>query len=180
MHKAVELEPYTANLRENYVLSLLLAKNFPEADKEVHKTLDMDPNYAISHYVFAQLLIAEGKYDEAVTEMEKTARLIPESAYYRAYLGYAYAKAGRTEDARKTLGQLIEESKTKFVSWIGIGDIYAGLGEFDHAYAALELAFQQGDIRMNAIRVRADIFSPHGVDPRFADLLKRVGLPPLN
>ena len=180
MLKAVELEPYTPNLRENYVLSLLLAKNFPEADMEVRKTLDMDPNYAISHYVYAQLLLAEGKFDEAVTEMEKTARLIPESAYYRAFLGYSYAKAGKTEEARKILGALIEESKTKYVSWIGIGGIYAGLGEFDHAYAALELAFQQGDIRMNALRVRADIFSPQGVDPRFAALLKRIGLPPLD
>jgi serine/threonine protein kinase/Tfp pilus assembly protein PilF len=179
MRRAVDLEPYTPNLRENYVLSLLLAKDFPEAEKEVHKTLDMDPNYAISHYVYAQLLIAEKKYDEAVVEMEKTARLIPESAYYRAYLGYAYAKDGKTEDARKILGGLIEESKTKYVSWIGIGDIYAGLGEFDHAYAALELAFQQGDIRMNAMRVRADVFSPNGVDPRFSSLLKRIGLPPL-
>jgi predicted Zn-dependent protease len=158
----------------------MAAGRYPDAEQEVRKTLDMEPGYAIAHYLHAQLLVRENKFDEAVAEMEYATHAIPESSYYRAHLGYALAKAGRTEEARKILGQLIEEAKTEYVSWLGIADIYSGLGEKDHAFAALELAYQQGDTRMGAIRIRATLEPSWTADPRFAALLKKVGLPPLN
>ena len=180
VQKAVDLEPYAPILHVNLGGSLMFAKRFDESEREFRKTISMEQTYPIGHYGYAQLLMARGKYSEAVTEMETAVRAIPESAYYRAYLGYALAKAGRTEEARKILGELIEEAKTKYVSWLGIADIYEGLDEKDHAFAALELAYQQGDTRMDCIRARAVLDSFWASDPRFADMLKKVGLPPLN
>jgi hypothetical protein len=75
---------------------------------------------------------------------------------------------------------LIEEAKTKYVSWLGIAYIYAGLNEKDHSFAALELAYQQGDPRMDSLRARANPVPSWKDDPRFAALLKKIGLPPLN
>jgi Tfp pilus assembly protein PilF len=180
VRKAVDLEPFTSILRVNLGLALMFSKRFPEAEQEFRRTLDTDPSYPIAHYGFAHILLAESKPEDAVAEMEKAIHGIPESSYYRGYLAYALAKAGKTEGARKILGELIEEARTKYVSWLGIADIYAGLGEKDHSFAALELAYQQGDTRMNAIRALADLDSYWRNDPRFADLLKKVGLPPLN
>ena len=120
----------------------MFAKQLVESEKQFRKTLDMDPNYPIAHYGYAQILMLQKKFGESVTEMEKTVQYLPESSYYRGYLGYAQARAGKTTEARKILGQLIEEAKTKYVSWLGIADIYAGLGEKDHSFAALELAYQ--------------------------------------
>jgi serine/threonine-protein kinase len=180
--KGVALEPLTPILQINLGLSLMFAKRFAESEQQFRNTLDMDPSYPIAHYGYAQILILQKKFDQAVAEMEKGSLSIPESSYYRGYLGYALAKAGRTEEARKILGELIEEAKTKYVSWLGIADIYAGLDEKDHAFAALELAYQQGDPRMNTVRARAEVgldsFSTS--DPRFADMLKKIGLPSLN
>jgi serine/threonine protein kinase/tetratricopeptide (TPR) repeat protein len=178
--KAVELEPFAAILHLNLSLPYMVAGRYSEAEQEVGKTLDMEPGYPFGHYGHAQLLVREGKFDEAVAEMEFVVHAIPESSYYRAYLGYTLAKAGRTEDARKILGELIEEARTKYVSWMGIADIYSGLGEKDHAFAALELAYQQGDTRMDALRIRAAFEPSWTSDARFAELLKKVGLPPLN
>jgi Tfp pilus assembly protein PilF len=158
----------------------MFAKHIAEAEQVYRKAVDMDPNFPIVHYGYAQLLILQKKFDEAAREMEKAAQAVPESSYYRGYLGYAYAKAGRTVEARRILGELIEEAKTKYVSWMGIADIYAGLDEKDHTFAALELAYQQGDPRMDGIRARAQVDSYSTADPRFAGLLKKVGLPPLN
>jgi eukaryotic-like serine/threonine-protein kinase len=177
--KAVALEPFTPILQVNLGLSLMFANHLAESEQQFRKTLDMDPNYPIAHYGYAHVLIVQKRFAEAVTEMEKTSQSMPESSYYRGYLGYAYAKAGKTAEARKILGELIEEAKTRYVSWLGIANIYAGLGEKDHAFAALELAYQQGDTRMAAIRARADVDSFWATDPRFADLLKKIGLPPL-
>jgi serine/threonine protein kinase/Tfp pilus assembly protein PilF len=177
--KAVELEPGSIH-RLNLGLSYMLAGRYADAEKEFRKTLDMEPGYAIAHYSHAHLLVRENKFNEAVTEMEFAVHATPESSYYRAYLGYTLAKAERTEEARKILGELIEEAKTKYVSWLGIADIYSGLGEKDHAFAALELAYQQGDTRMDTIRMRSGLEPSWTDDPRFAELLKKVGLPPLN
>jgi serine/threonine protein kinase/tetratricopeptide (TPR) repeat protein len=178
--KAVALEPFTSNIRVNLGLSLMLAKHLEESEQQFRQTLDMDPTYPIAHYCYAEVLILQKRFDEAVAEMEKTIQSLPESSYYRGYLGYAYAKAGKTTEARKILGELTEETKTKYVSWLGIADIYAGLGEKDHWFAALELAFQQGDTRMNTIRSRTEVDSMWPEDPRFAVLLKKIGLPTLN
>jgi serine/threonine protein kinase/tetratricopeptide (TPR) repeat protein len=178
--KALELEPFTPILRVNLGFALMFGKHIAEAEQQYRQTIDMDPSFPIAHYGYAQVLILQKKFDEAVTELEKTVESMPESTYYRGYLGYACARAGRTERARKILGELIEEAKTKYVSWMGIANIYVGLGERDHAFAALELAYQQGDPRMDAIRARADVDSYWTTDPRFAELLKKTGLPPLN
>ena len=161
-------------------MCLQLAKHYAESEQEFRKALDMDPNFPITHYRYSQFLILQSKFGEAVAEMEKAVRSMPESSYYRGLLGYTYGRAGRTEEARKILGELIEEAKTKYVSWMGIAEIYAGLGERDHALAALELAYQQGDTRMDTIRARTEVDSMWATDPRFAELLKKIGLPPLN
>jgi TolB-like protein/tetratricopeptide (TPR) repeat protein/tRNA A-37 threonylcarbamoyl transferase component Bud32 len=178
--KAAELDPFAPILHVNLALALMAARNFAGSELEFRKALDLDPNFSIAHYGFAQLLIIQKKYADAVAEMETTVHSLPESSYYRGYLGYAYARAGRIEEARKVLSELTEQAKTKYVSWLGIADIYAGLGERDHGFAALELAYQQGDTRMVSIRVRGDLGSYWPDDPRFAELLRKVGLPPLS
>lgn len=180
VRRAVELEPFASILHANLALSLMLAGRYPEAEHEVSKALEMDPGHPIAHSAHARLLLQANKFDEAVTEMEYVVRAVPESSYFRAYLGFALAKAGRTEEARKLLGELIEEARTEYVSWLGIADLYSGLGEKEHAFAALELAYQQGDTRIVDIRARSDLNPSWQADPRFAELLKKIGLPPLN
>ncbi len=180
IRKAVDLEPFTSVLRYNLGFSLMFAGRYAESEPEFRKVLDMDPNFPLAHYGHAEVLLLQNKFDEAVMEMERVVHSIPESSYYRGYLGYAYARAGKTAEAREVLGKLIEEAKTKYISWLGIAYIYAGLGEKDHSFAALELAYQQGDTRMEAIRARAELNPFWKSDPRFADLLKKIGLPPLN
>ena len=180
VRKAVDLEPFTPALHYQLGSSFLFAGQPADAEKEFRKILEMDPNFPLAHYGLAELLCHQQKPEEAVVEMEAAVHSVPESSYYRGFLGYTLAKAGRTEEARKILGELIEESKAKYVSWMGIAYIYSGLGEKDHYFAALELAYQQGDSRMDTIRARGALGSLRTDDPRFAELLKKVGLPPLN
>ncbi|HXX23611.1 MAG TPA: tetratricopeptide repeat protein, partial [Terriglobia bacterium] len=142
----------------------------------------LHPDFALASYGLALVHMIGGKLDQSVSDMEKVVHAYPESSFYRAHYAYALAKAGRTQEARKILGELIEESKTKYVSWLGIAYIYVGLDEQDHSFAALELAYQQGDTRMYSVRSRAHegLESAWIPDPRFAQMLKKIGLPPLN
>jgi Tfp pilus assembly protein PilF len=158
----------------------MFAGRSAESEQEFRKLIDMDSSFPLAHYGFAEVLLRQNKFDEAVTQMEEVVHTMPESSYYRGYLGYVYARAGKTAEARKVLGQLTDDARTKYVSWLGIAYIYAGLGEVDHSFSALELAYQQGDARMEALRARAELYPFWKSDPRFVALLKKIGLPPLN
>ncbi len=177
--KSVELEPFTPILRHNLGLALMYVNQYGEAEKEFNKVIEMDPNFPLVRYGLAEVLIHQGKLEQAVSEMEKMARYYSESSFYRAVLGYTLARAGKIEEARKILGELTEEANSKYVSWLGIAYIYVGLNEEDHSITALELAYQQGDSRMNTIRARSVSVPAWRADPRFSDFLKRMGLPPL-
>jgi serine/threonine protein kinase/Tfp pilus assembly protein PilF len=178
--KAVDLEPFTAVVRNQYAFTLVFSGRRVEAEQEYRKILEQEPSFALAHYGLAELYALEKRYDESLSEIEKTVRAYPESSYYRGFQGYALAKAGHPEEARKILEALIEESKTKYVSWMGIAYIYLGLEEIDHSFAALELAYQQGESRLDTLRVRAELNPKWKADPRCAELLKKIGLPPLN
>ena len=178
-HAALALEPFTPLFRFNLGYSYLYGGKLAEAEQEFRKTQDMDPSFFLTHYGLSEVLGLRGEFDEALTEMQKAARAVPESTFMRGFLGYAYARAGRLEEARAILGELVEAAKKKYVSWLGIAYIYAGLEEKDHAYAALELAYQQGDARLFGIRSWASVHRLWVSDPRFAEILKKIGLPPL-
>ena len=178
-HAALALEPFTPLFRFNLGYSYLYGGKLAEAEQEFRKTQDMDPSFFLTHYGLSEVLGLRGEFDEALTEMQKAARAVPESTFMRGFLGYAYARAGRLEEARAILGELVEAAKKKYVSWLGIAYIYAGLEEKDHAYAALELAYEQGDARLFGIRSWASVHRLWVSDPRFAEILKKIGLPPL-
>jgi Tfp pilus assembly protein PilF len=95
---------------------------------------------------------------------------------FRATLGHIDARNGKIEQARTILSELIQAAKSDRASWLDVAGIYAGLGEKDHAFAALDLAFQRRDSRLTML-LNIETLEPLHSDPRFADLLRRVGLP---
>ena len=95
-----------------------------------------------------------------------------------AALAYAYARNGRRTEAENRLRDLLRQSKTGYASPYMIATIYAGLGDKNRAFEFLEKAYQErssdlpyflkADLRMDTLRS----------DPRFQDLVKRMGFPP--
>jgi serine/threonine protein kinase len=99
------------------------------------------------------------------------------SAVFVSQLGVAYALAGRRDDAIKILNELKARSKREFVAADCFALIYAALGDKEQAFAWLEKAYQErSDIIVGMRTARA--FDPLRSDPRFNDLLRRVGLSP--
>jgi tetratricopeptide (TPR) repeat protein len=115
-------------------------------------------------------------HDEATAMVQKAIALSGDTAKLMA-LGRLYAAAGRTDDALKIIDELREMSKQRYISAYALGLIYAALDEIDRAFDYLEAAYAEraGDL----IFLKADPWlSPLRSDPRFQDLLRRVGLPP--
>ncbi len=140
------------------------------------KTTDLAPNFAHAHSYLGKFYLRNKMFPEAVVEFGKAAGLSGRIADYLGGLGHAYARAGRTADADKVLDELKEGSRTKYISWRNIAVIYAGLGDKDQAFACLDKAYELRDSRIVFIKVDP-LFDPLRDDPRFKNLLRRIGLP---
>src|SRR6266404_4019174 len=93
-----------------------------------------------------------------------------------AAFAYAYAKSGQGQKAEAVLKQWKEIEKTKYVANYWMAIVYAALGEKEAAFAELEKAYQAHDWFIQ--RLRVDPFmDPLRDDPRFKDLVRRLGLP---
>jgi serine/threonine protein kinase/tetratricopeptide (TPR) repeat protein len=179
IRRAHEADPFSLIINATYGLILSRSGRAAEAREQFQKTFELERNFPHGHFHFGRALVREGRDEEAIKEFAQALQSSPESPIYLSMLAYTYARTGRVDEARKILGQLIEEAKAEHASWRDVAGIYAGLGEKDHAFAALELAFQRRDSRLIELR-EYESLEPLRSDPRFADLLKRVGLPPLN
>ena len=92
------------------------------------------------------------------------------------HAGNAYARAGNKAEARKDLQKLIEMSRHNIGTY-EVAQVYAGLGEKDRAFEWLEKAYKIHDKSLTFLKVDPCL-DPLRSDPRFQDLLRRVGLPP--
>ena len=93
------------------------------------------------------------------------------------WLGHAYAVSGQKGEAQKVLEQLNQRSKHSYFTPYFIATIYTGLGEKKQAFGWLEKAYQERSAFLTWLKVDPNLDSLRP-DPRFADLLRRVGLPP--
>jgi len=114
---------------------------------------------------------------EAVSQLQKAVSASPNENLPAGALARAYALMGREDEARKIIKQLEELSKKKYVSPYEIAVAYTGLRDKDQAMAWLEKAYQARIGLLVYLKVDP-VFDPLRSDPRFQDLLRRVGLTP--
>jgi len=179
IRRAQEADPFSLVINAVHGQILSRSGRTKEAVAQFQKTLDLERNFSLGHFLFGLALVRDGKNEEAAKELEQAVQSSPESPVYRSMLAYVYAQTGRIEEARKILGDVIYEAKSDRASWQDVAGIYAGLGEKDHAFAALEMASQRRDSRMTMLLDHEALIPLRG-DPRFTDLLHRVGLPQHN
>lgn len=164
--------PVIANLGNAYYF----ARRYDEAIKYHQRALELNPRFSRSHLAIGHAYVQLGKYQQANAEINKAITLSEGDVKAIATLGHAYAVAGRHAEARKVLDQLEQLSKRKYVSPYFIAVIYAGLGERNQMFAWLEKAYQERHPYMTLIGVEP-VFDPVRSDPRFVELVRRVGLP---
>lgn len=169
--RAQDLDPLSLWTNSNIGFVSYLARQYDQAILASQKTLELDPNFAVAHMIIGLSYVQKKMYDEAVSELQK-GRSNPDS---RALLAYAYAVAGKRNEALKVLDDLNQVSKQKYVSPFPIAVAYVGLGENDRAFEALEKAYAERSWGMGMLAVNA-VFDPLRSDPRFSALLGRVNL----
>jgi len=174
--RARELDPLSLAINNALAGRLLLAGHEIEAMEQIHKTLEMDPNFAPAHNRLGWAYLSKGMNEKAIAEFQKEAALSGSDPEESIDLGYAYAVVGKRDEANRILANLKRKRKRAFVSPAGVGIICGALGQKDEAFAWLEKAYELRDPQLTYLKV-GPRFTPLRSDPRFQDLLRRMGLP---
>ncbi len=154
---------------------LFHARRYDEAIQELRSALAVHPDDATAHWFLGFALIAKGQPDEAIPELEKTASIMHRSPGSIELLATAYAHAGRRTEALRLLNELKRRRQTSYVPAGAFINPYLGLGDYDEAFAWFERAYLEQSNILQFLRVHP-FFDPVRDDPRFAELVRRVGL----
>ena len=157
-------------------VSYYYARQPDKAIEQLRKTLELDPGYFWAHHVLGEVYAQRGQYREAVSQLQEGIEPSHGNPHFLAMLGYGHARAGDRKEAVKILIKLQEESKRHFVPGSQIALIYIGLDEKRAAITWLETAYEQRDPLLTSIKAEPPFDSLRS-DPRFGDLLRRMGLP---
>lgn len=168
LKRAQELDPLELEVKQDIATLFYFSRQYDRAIEQYQKTIEMDPNYAPAHMRLGGMYADQGTYEEAFAELKKgNAR--------EAQLGYAYAVAGKRDEAQKILNDLKELSKQRYVSPFEFALVYLGLGEKDQAFEWLNKTFEENPYRISFLKVNPRFDSLRS-DPRFTDLLRRMKL----
>ena len=174
MRKAESLDPLSLIINADLAELLVIAHSYDESMQQSRKTIEMDPNFAMAHNQLAQAYLQQHMYEQAVVELQKAVQLSAGSPTCIANLARAYALSGRRSEAAKLLSELKTSSTPGFSHASEIAAIYVSLGDKDEAMNWLEKGYAE---RFNPGVLIRPGFDPLRSDPRFRELVHRVGLP---
>jgi TolB-like protein/DNA-binding winged helix-turn-helix (wHTH) protein/Tfp pilus assembly protein PilF len=183
IRRAEELDPLLIPLQVNLGVVLSCAGRQKEAIEQLQNTTDLNPKYSYARMELGMAYLRKGMYPEAVANLEKAVAAgkdDPDELLYLGALAYGYAVAGRNREALKLLRELERQEangKPVAAGWdTGLYPVYFALGQKDQAFGWLEKAYKQRSDSLLYLRCWPE-FDRLRVDPRFADLVRRVGIP---
>lgn len=175
---AQQLDPLSLIVNFELGMAYYYAHDYDRAIEQLKKTLELDPEFPPAHQFLPAAYEQKGMYEEAIAGFKRTASLSgTDTSPSIAGLGHVYAITGRKSDAAAQLAQLKQLSQQQYVRANTIAMVYAGLGEKDQAFVWLEKALEEHAFAMHTLKLEPR-FDPLHSDPRFGDLIRRIGLTP--
>jgi serine/threonine-protein kinase len=176
MKQAQELDPLSPSIIRDTGRILYYARRYDEAVAQCRQALDLDARFEVALLTLGDALVQKRMYQEAIASYQKAANMTGIVTRLKASLAYAYAVSGNREEARKGLEELLALPKDRPLPAFDLAMIYTGMGRKREAFEWLERAYQEHHYRLIYIGVDP-IFDPLRTDARFADLIRRIGLP---
>jgi tetratricopeptide (TPR) repeat protein len=173
--RAQQLEPVSLSINTDVGEIYYWAGHHDRAIAALHSVLQVEPDFAMARNILGLTYLKVGRLREAIDELEHANRLAT-GPRMLSTLAYGYGVAGAHAKARDTIAALRSLSSQRYTSSFALGIAHAGLGERDRVIAHLEQAFAERSDSMVILRVYPVLDGLHP-DPRFQDLMRRIGLP---
>jgi TolB-like protein/Flp pilus assembly protein TadD len=174
--KALAMDPLSVVITTDVARMFYFNREYDRAIEQYRKALEMDVAFSSAHLWLAQAYQQKGLFDEAMESLKTGAHLAGDSAYALARMGYGYAVSGNQAEARAVLGRLQSSSSERYVSPYDVAIVHLGLEERDEAIDWLRKALEERSPWMGYLGVEPQMDALRQ-DPRFREMLQRVGLP---
>jgi tetratricopeptide (TPR) repeat protein len=172
-----ELDPLSAFSNMELGEALYQARRYDEAIEQIRKTFELDQHFFIAYHVRARAYEQKKMYAEASADCQEWAKIFhDDDPIALASLAHVYGTMGKRHEAEEAIKRLQEISSQRYFSPYWTAVAYAGLGDNDKAFQYFDKAFQDRYFIM--IWINSDPrFDNLRSDPRFAELVRRIGLP---
>lgn len=174
MREALRLDPRSSIINRAMGRVYLVARQYDRAAGQLRKTLEMDPDFLPARRTLGLTYALQSKYEDAIDELQTTLGMTHGEPRDWSLLGYAYAVSGQRTGALAVVDTLTVLSERRYVEPMALARVYVGLGDMDRALVWLNRAYEVRDpelIQLGAWPIFDDLRS----DPRFVDLLRRLG-----
>ena len=172
--RALEIDPMSLILNALRGQKLMYAAKYDDAIKQLLRSLEFEPTFWVSRLALGKVYERKGMYEKAISEYQEARRLSPNSAESTSYLGHTFAVMRRRKEAHEAIDELKQMSLRGYVAPKGVALVYAGLGDKDSMFDWLEKAYDGRDIGLTFLKVEPR-WDPFRSDPRFVNLMRRVG-----
>jgi TolB-like protein/Flp pilus assembly protein TadD len=177
IRRAQQLDPLSNLTQVTAGWTFYYARQYDRAVEQCRRIVESDPNSDGGYDCLGSAYLAKGLYEEAIAASQRAVSLSGSDPARVLGLARAYALAGRKAEARKVLQEWRRLSKGAYLPPCYFAAVYVALGENEQAFTWLEKAYRERDIYLTWLKVD-EALDPLRPDPRFHELLSRVGLLP--
>jgi serine/threonine-protein kinase len=175
MAKALKLDPLSVHYCEWLSRFLLYAGDYDGAIAQGHRALEMDEVWLRAPHYIGAAHLAKGELDAALTWFRRAQALEKSVRSYDAMIVRALAALGQQEEAEAIMARLEEASRHQYMRSEVLAMGHAAIGDLDRAFTSLERAYQARSSGLIYLHLDPG-FAPLRSDPRYADLVQRIGL----
>lgn len=174
---ALRLDPLSPMIKTTFGANYMFAGQYVPAIEQLRQVLDFDPNFVPALTCLGMVYGWQGRHEEAIACARRVFELAEGHETAAGLLAARYAMAGRRDEALRLLTELEDAAKSNYGLTYSIASVYSCLNEKEQALAWLERAYADHNSLLNDLKVDKE-FSNLYSDPRFQDLVRRIGLNP--
>jgi eukaryotic-like serine/threonine-protein kinase len=172
---AQQLDPLSLIVNANVGYTLYFARQYDPAIEELEKAKELDPNFPLIYQILGYIYGKKGEPAKSVAALKKAVDLAPDNLSFKADLAWAHAISGEKQKAEEILNQLLGVSIHTYVPPFHLAGICVGLNQKDRAIDWLEKTYNERSDQITYIG-KDPRFDSVRQDPRFQDLVRRIGL----